>query len=855
MTPSSHHRFLVIGAGAALLLAGVAMAWDPLPVADDPLLRMPGTQPDQGVVIEEPVQCFNCHGGYNAPVEPGFNWRGSMMAQAARDFLFWSAVTVAAQDSVWALGNPNATDLCLRCHLPEGWLGGRSDPTNGSDMTATDFDGVHCGFCHRLMDPFFETTYAGTREGDDWPGDWDETDASGTPSSDGADETYGVDAAAAPGFDLFNGDPFYSGLLPPTTYHENGSGQYFASPDATRRASFADAKASHQAYYSRYHKSKFFCSSCHDVSNPALENLGADPADPLPTEEVSAYSYFHVERTFSEFMLSAYGQQGGAAGIGPFAPAIWDTSLPNDWIGKCQDCHMQDITGYACKQTNKAILRPGGSVEHPKSGLPKHDLTGGNAWVSWVLASAISGAANYDATNATLLGQGPSVLTLDLTQGLGIDPVALLDGVQRAKQTLGRAAAITGLTYEPGTGAVSFRVQNHTGHKLISGFPEGRRMFVNVKVFAGGEEVYEVNPYDDEASTLKGLGALYGYTYDDPDGVLPDPEPLETGEEVLDDSLVYEAHPNSSLTGETEATFHFVLATGRGKDNRIPPKGFDKSGATDRLVQPVEGGSPDLNYFTDAEYLGGYDQVQLTVPTGADRVEVRLYYQTTSREYVEFLRNEINGEGALTLTDPGAGGDPAYIVQTDSFFSALAAWGDTLWQLWRHNRTVPGAAPILIAEAEHGMERLTVTKNGTGTGTVTSSPPGIDCGSTCSALFSKDTVVTLNAAADSGSTFDGWSGDPDCTDGVVSMSTDVACTATFSAPCPYDDVVDLHDLTVTDTQIFSACVEIHAGPNFVVTSTGDATLRAGVRVILDDGVSVQTGGALTIVADPSVLTP
>lgn len=58
-----------------------------------------------------------------------------------------------------------------------------------------------------------------------------------------------------------------------------------------------------------------------------------------------------------------------------------------------------------------------------------------------------------------------------------------------------------------------------------------------------------------------------------------------------------------------------------------------------------------------------------------------------------------------------------------------------------------------------GIGILTVTKTGGGTGTVSSAPVGIDCGVSCSALFEAATVVTLTAAADSGSEFTGWSGD------------------------------------------------------------------------------------------------
>jgi hypothetical protein len=157
---------------------------------------------------------------------------------------------------------------------------------------------------------------------------------------------------------------------------------------------------------------------------------------------------------------------------------------------------------------------------------------------------------------------------------------------------------------------------------------------------------------------------------------------------------------STDLTGETK-TFHFALATGRYKDNRIPPKGFDIGGAAARVSVPVWHGDEDANYFTAAEYDGGYDEVALTIPNVADSVEVNLYYQTTSREYIEFLRDEINGTGNLTLTGTGAGGDPPYIIQTDPFFNQLKAWGNTLWGLWTHNMNRDGAAPILMAQATY----------------------------------------------------------------------------------------------------------------------------------------------------------
>jgi hypothetical protein len=57
-----------------------------------------------------------------------------------------------------------------------------------------------------------------------------------------------------------------------------------------------------------------------------------------------------------------------------------------------------------------------------------------------------------------------------------------------------------------------------------------------------------------------------------------------------------------------------------------------------------------------------------------------------------------------------------------------------------------------------GVGVVTVAKTGSGAGTVTSAPVGIDCGGSCTALLEKGTAVTLNAVADPGSEFTGWSG-------------------------------------------------------------------------------------------------
>lgn len=80
---------------------------------------------------------------------------------------------------------------------------------------------------------------------------------------------------------------------------------------------------------------------------------------------------------------------------------------------------------------------------------------------------------------------------------------------------------------------------------------------------------------------------------------------------------------------------------------------------------------------------------------------------------------------------------------------------------------------------------LSVSKAGSGSGTVTSSPAGIDCGSACAAVFPSGTEVTLTATAASNSTFAGWSGVGCSGTGscAVTMSAAESVTATFEEVC------------------------------------------------------------------------
>ncbi len=100
-----------------------------------------------------------------------------------------------------------------------------------------------------------------------------------------------------------------------------------------------------------------------------------------------------------------------------------------------------------------------------------------------------------------------------------------------------------------------------------------------------------------------------------------------------------------------------------------------------------------------------------------------------------------------------------------------------------------GTAPIVdmgayeAQSSTYTLYTLTVSKSGTGSGTVTSNPAGIDCGTDCLAAYIANTPVTLTAAPAAGSSFTGWSGDCD-ENGQVIMTAAKTCTATFTQNPP-----------------------------------------------------------------------
>ncbi len=223
------------------------------------------------------------------------------------------------------------------------------------------------------------------------------------------------------------------------------------------------------------------------------------------------------------------------------------------------------------------------------------------------------------------------------------------------------------------------------------------------------------------------------------------------------------------------------------------------------------------------------------------------------------LTMAVNGSGSTVPTVGVHSYDRNSLVQVQAV--PAESWLFTGWTGWvadpaSATTTITMAWDRSVTANFKQVQTLEVDVQGTGTGSVTSTPAGIDCPDVCDAVLDHGTMVTLSASPDPGTVFDGWMGGGclgtgDC---ELTMTDYVAVDGLFNieGACGLGKDVTLEDFTVTWDQTFEACSSLTVGSGFFIEAPADVVFRAGNDVVLTDGFFVGEGATFRIEISPDV---
>jgi len=358
-----------------------------------------------------------------------------------------------------------------------------------------------------------------------------------------------------------------------------GNGRFIFDPIDSRRGPLDDITlnmhGSSQILVSPFHSESSMCASCHDLANPVFtwnDGIQAFELNTLdaahPTQNV--YDMFPEQRTYSEWLNSRFADSGVAFPDGRFG----GDAHPNGVMKSCQDCHMPKTHGANCAFWYNPEVGT-------RDDLDVHSFSGGNTWVIGAVHDL------YD----------------PYYTGLSEDAVNM--SMQRTADML---AAASDMDVNQNGSQLDIRVTNWSGHKLPTGMPEGRRMWLNVQYLdENGAAIEELGSYDWSTATLDEASTQVWQCK------------LGVSQSVADETGV-DAGPS----------FHLVLCNEVLSDNRIPPVGFTNAGFDAIRAAPVGVIYDDEQHWSDTAF---------SIPADAEQAVVTLYFQTTTREMMEFLRD------------------------------------------------------------------------------------------------------------------------------------------------------------------------------------------------------------------------
>jgi len=619
-------------------------------------------------VFEFVVTCGACHGGTIDQQCGHFgNWAGTNMASAARDPVF-RANEIIVNNTIKSLTGKDGTgNMCFRCHSPNGWYSGRFDPklaggADGSDMIhsillSTDDEGNLCEMCHRTignvtmkradLDPS-DPVWNMMESIDDWPHAGDPYPAGPAVGNPYGDMTLQIDDGMTYGgkyvgsVAMWFSDIPMSGTYTGQTYgvYPTGwphAGEPVVNPDGSIPIHFEEPigppldyndqsiSIEHPTFQATFVSTPEFCGTCHDLTVPVL-NHG------MPEQ-----------RTYTEWKYSDF--------------ATSDI--------RCQDCHMPTMK-HEYSDTSLVSLNPDptltgyfpyGKDRNAYGGTTFHKLQGSNRDLPMMMAIL------YPEVDLEIIG-APTGRDTRIFPGMMSSRDLTWDRAKRNTELHLLDAVTAEITEAPtlidpiaGTWRVKVKLTNNAGHKIPSGYPDGRRFWISLTVWDESLNlVYESGYYDPHSAQLSNdrttvdLARALEPTIDSGDNAVMTYEKI-TGTE----------NPDGSYTPSPSVLNNTILF-----DNRIPPAGFtyadyQAAGAKFWNYDPAD----YVPYEDTGRYPDGqnWDEVTYTFtasPSATLRARAEIYGQTHSREFMDYLNATINGladagptpEGPPSIYDP-----------------------------------------------------------------------------------------------------------------------------------------------------------------------------------------------------------
>lgn len=342
-----------------------------------------------------------------------------------------------------------------------------------------------------------------------------------------------------------------------------------------------------------YLASSRMCGTCHDVTTSQTRLDAAGQSLGVP---------FGEQRTYSEWLASSF-------------------ATPGPDFKSCQDCHMPAVANVAgCAELDA-------QGDRHATGGRRHDLSGANRRMVELLKQVYGDAGEKAVADVFF---DIALASVDRT----LAEAATLEVSGPAAVDLG--VGLTGL---------AVKVTNNTGHKLPTGYSEGRVMWLEVTGRYAGQVVYSSGRW------IEGQG-------------LEDDPQLRS----------YEAH---AVEHATQQPFHLLRNNTWRVDSRIPPKGLKKGLETDPVGDRYALLADDTwpNFDAVSYDFPAAAVVDVTPEDAGDdtmTLAVRLLYVINTPEYVQFLadENRTNDAGQVAA-DLIAGLGPVDPLE-------LAAWSQTV---------------------------------------------------------------------------------------------------------------------------------------------------------------------------------